>query len=215
MEGWQAWRQRFQTEAPVTFFIVERILDRVQDIVFFPADVYRNVMWYMRNRFGDAVHYLHTDTPAGGWRVVDERILHGCFNALVDCVEIEKSHMERVFGDGRGVFFRKNPWNLFQTPRSPEAGLRYLDWEISLKDGRKRTQQARDAAEVKKLYQWWTHERPNRIDPYVGIDSTWGRDLTSSQREHLRVAVELETKYYEEDTRMLVCLMKIRGSLWT
>lgn len=96
--------------------------------------------------------------------------------------------------------------------------------------------QAEVAKEVLDLYYWWKNVRPNRPDPYdaVGYDALVKKivdeqgDETDDffvergtpeqkqlKRELLIKGSELEASYSEEDTEMLIRLVKIKDSLWT
>lgn len=97
------------------------------------------------------------------------------------------------------------------------------------------TPQAEAAQEVAKLYDWWKNVRPHRADPYAVSgwtdmcnqrrnedtqDDDWFlRDRTPEQEAQSRAALdkidELERQYDEQDTEMMVRLIKIRQYLWT
>jgi hypothetical protein len=66
----------------------------------------------------------------------------------------------------------------------------YLDWGMKYKYKGKLTPFAKSCKEIKRLYVWWTEKRPKRKNP------------------------ELD-KWYDEDDKMLMDLIKIRRSLWT
>lgn len=136
-------------------------------------------------------------------------------------------------------------WFRLRTWRSPEAGLDYLDWETTLikdeswglsKDDPeygKKTPQAETAEKVSRLYHWWKYSRPNRPDPYEvsGFNSIFDSDIkedfwgwasrTETEEERNKrtkssnMVDEIEKKYQDEDTKMLIELIKIRSSLWT
>jgi hypothetical protein len=129
--------------------------------------------------------------------------------------------------------------------RSPEAGLAYLDWasgrvmnedwgvEPDHPDYGKPTHQALAAQEIKALYTWWKEVYPNRPDVYDA--SGWtaycagrraaGRGFldmenkTESEKEQcstaLKLTQEIEKAYDDEETEMMIRLIKIRDSLWT
>lgn len=103
----------------------------------------------------------------------------------------------------------------------------------------KPTHQALAAQETMALYKWWKDERPKRSDPMDA--SGWsdlcekkqkeaalrGDDLwlgshegeTDEQKDHARKILDLchkmEQEQEDEDTEMLIRLVKLRGSLWT
>lgn len=129
--------------------------------------------------------------------------------------------------------------------RCPESGLEYLDWAASLKmdeeygvykdspDYGKLTEQAENAIAQKALYLWWKTIRPARPDPYEvsGWDAYWSNkkgdlfeklnheDETEEEVAQSKTSLDmlrnLEEEFKNEDTEMMIKLIKIRGSLWT
>lgn len=97
------------------------------------------------------------------------------------------------------------------------------------------TPQALAAIEILKLYKWWTEERPKRLDPMDASgwtelcdqrrqrdnDDWWwsSEDDTEEEkiasRNSLDIMRNLEKQYEDEDTEMLIRLIKIREQLWT
>jgi hypothetical protein len=114
---------------------------------------------------------------------------------------------------------------------SVEDGWQETDPEIG-----KPTQQALNAAEILALYKWWTEIYPNRPDPHDVSGWSLYCDLKRKEYEGsglgfmseskdpetralgdtaLKKTHEIEQAYEQEDTEMLVRLIKIRNSLWT
>ncbi len=102
----------------------------------------------------------------------------------------------------------------------------------------KPTQQSIAAKETLELYTWWKEIRPKRPDPIdtSGLNNYWkekhlaaqdqgiefqllDRDKEGPDRDHFNQLMEnchrIEQEQAEEDTEMLIRLVKIRGSLWT
>lgn len=104
------------------------------------------------------------------------------------------------------------------------------------------TGQALAAKEILELYNWWKEVYPNRRDPHdLSGWSAWcerrrrkikeedpeaddiailgSENESDSEREETRRLLdllrEIETRYEEEDTQMMVRLIKLRGHLWT
>ena len=98
----------------------------------------------------------------------------------------------------------------------------------------KPTSQAISAKEIKDLYIWWNDIYPNRPDPYA--ISGWSEycalkrkgdsvfDLLADDEDEktteignksLRLLRQIESEYEEEDTEMMIRLIKIRDRLWT
>ena len=136
-------------------------------------------------------------------------------------------------------------WFRWRTWRCPQAGLDHLAWASELKNNdeyvekddpeyNKPTRQAVAAMEVAALYDWWKNTHPTRIDPHdasgwseicdrrrEGEDDDyimWG-DRTDEERAESTTALNrcttIEQQYEDEDTEMLIRLIKIRKSLWT
>lgn len=200
----------------VTWF-VEEGLDIAQDFVYFPHDLYDNVKHKLRNRFVQKHYVLNTGLPKWEYHDNPERILLGLLETVVEFIEIEKAHMNDVFGDEGELKIKDRR----------EAGLRYLDWEISL--GEESPFQAEAAKELKEIYLWYKDIRPNRPDPMD--ESGWSKycedrpimDWSSSKTDEERAMVKrmldktnnLEEVYDKEDEQMLIRIIKVRQSMWT
>jgi hypothetical protein len=71
------------------------------------------------------------------------------------------------------------------------------------------TAQAIAAQKTLELYNWWKNIRPNRPEAH---------DLFSEEKDgknYYKKIGKIEDHYEKEDTKMLIELIKIRGSLWT
>lgn len=98
----------------------------------------------------------------------------------------------------------------------------------------KPTPQAEAAKEVLELYHWWKSVRPQRPDymdtsgwtaycervreKHGGIMIDSGKQTEAEQEEckvALQKSTELEQQYEDEDTEMMIRLIRVRGSLWT
>jgi hypothetical protein len=100
----------------------------------------------------------------------------------------------------------------------------------------KPTYQAEKALEILALYKWWKEVYPNRPDPHDA--SGWSRYCELKRQEHgatglsfmkesknpetralgeaaLKKTHEIEQAYEDEDTEMMIRLIKVRNSLWT
>ena len=200
---WEEWHEAAQKKHPTRYWIAETGLKKLQNIVYFPYDIYHTIKIYIRNRFIDKIHYLHTGLEPGQYYDLDYRILHGLFNELVDFIEVELAGMN-------GYLERKKRFK-FVKGRSIESGKDYLEWACNLKydedygispddpDFGKITPQAENYRIIRDLYNWWKVTRPNRPEPYV--DGEYDDSI--------------EESYENEDTEMLISLIKVRGSLWT
>jgi len=221
---WEDWRKNAQKDHPFRYYLSETVLEKIQDIIYFPYDFYHTISIYIHNRFIDKTHYLKTGLEPGHYYEFDYRILHGLFNELVDYVEVELAHLNK---------WDNNKKYTFKSGRCVEAGLDHLNWAKSLvndesmgynkeeKDYGKPTQQAKVAKKILELYNWWKNIRPNRPDPHdvAGFKEQDCDDILSSKRnkkleKSLRIIQDTEEQYDKEDTKMMVDLIKIRKSIW-
>jgi hypothetical protein len=135
-------------------------------------------------------------------------------------------------------------WRTWRSPEAGLANLEWqsnLVWEEdhcapgSPNIG-KPTKQAENAKEILALYKWWKEVYPNRPDPHdvsgwtayctEAREKNSGNKFsaflgeTDPEKAELRTnlvnrSVEIEEQYTQEDTEMLIRLIRIRDSLWT
>jgi len=224
MEDWEKWRSEVKAKSPIRYFIAEKLLNKIQDFINFPKDTYNSIRYYIRNRFITKTHYLKTGLEPGVYHELDERILYGLFNELVDFVEVEQAWINYISNDKK--------YN-FKNGRCIESGLDHLKWASGLKydedcgiaEGEelygKPTPQSESALKILELYNWWK-DRKYRLDPTEA--SGWSdycqkKKIEGKNDEESRIALEkltnLEEKYEKEDEDMLIELIKIRKHLWT
>jgi hypothetical protein len=224
-EDWNKYYNDLKSKKPWRYWITEHMFKKLQNIVYYPYDIYRHIKYYIRNRFIDKTHYLHTGLEPGHYYEFDERILHGLFNELVDFVEIELAHTSK--------------WDAtkdykFKNGRCIEAGLAYLewasclryeeDWIIDKSDKRygQFTSQALSAQKIRELYDWWTISRPNRPEPHIVAEydkvvgeSIFNGKISKKKKACFNQIRKIEESYEKEDTNKLIELIKLRKHLWT
>ena len=182
-QGWREWEDSARTQHPVRYWIAEKGLDMLQDIIFYIPDKLYSVKYYINNRWVTKTHALTAhprDIKPGCWRDVGYRFLPCLFNELQDFVEVEQA-WHHVMWDAAARKKYKTPWwgvgwFRWRTWRCPEAGVAYLIWASELradeswgmKPGDKGygelTHQALAAQEILTLYRWWTETYRNRPD---------------------------------------------------
>lgn len=250
-EEWITW-EKIAKEKPIRYWLAEKGLDYLQNFIFWPANRFRNMIFYINNRWITKSHALTSNLKRGEWQDFDERLLHAVFDELVNFVEIEQAWMHVVCSDEERKKY-KTPWyrTFFRIRlwRCPEAGLAYLEWAAELKKDEnwidkndpeygKPTFQALVAQETLALYNWWKNERPNRPDPMnaSGLsnyyeerrkeaelrgEDPWLGMFNSDKTRDVRsdnlstICHKMEEEQDEEDTHMLIRLVKIRHGLWT
>lgn len=218
-DEWDDWHREVGKRRPFRHFLAEEVLDSLQNILYFPLDLYRSVRAYLDNRFVHKTHCLKTGLKPGRFYELDHRILHGLFNELKEFVEVDLGHYYAAWGEGD---FK------IRGGRCPEAGLAHLNWAMSLKLDEshgvskksrrygKPTPQALAAQEIMELYAWW-NSRDSRPDPSEVSGWSDACEKKVSDKESLKVFKKmqaLEKKHDDEDEEMLVRLIKVRRNLW-
>lgn len=195
-EAWDEWEQKFKDEAPIRYFLFEELSNKFGIL----QRRINNVRYAIRHRTVDKYHIIKINSLKPGYYDTDTRMLHGMFSLLVDYVELELA-----------------PWNEWaeeQDEENPpvkksarEHGLEHLDWEMSLEE----ELQAKSAKEIKELYLWWKDVRPARPNPWNVAKDVWGE---KDAQKYVWLDA-MEQAQYDEDTEMLIRLIKIRKALWT
>lgn len=211
---WKVWDREFKVAHPIVCWYTEVFLNKVQRILCMPKDMLDEVRYWGYNKFVSKPHILDTKLKSGSYHEIDERILHGLFETLVDFIEVEKAWMHVVWSDEARKryqlpWYKRVPYFLRWKPwRCPAAGLDYLKWEMSLvhdytylseeerlqqHDYNHPTPQALAAREQYELYNWWKYDRPNRKDPMEAsgwsdhckqMRGTYGNDTFSLSEDH-------------------------------
>ena len=184
-KGWRVWNEHAKASHPVRYWIVEEGLDRLQSIIYWPADLLHSIKYYINNRWVTRTHALTAhprDIKPGQWQDVGYRFLPCMFNELVDYVEVELAwwHIAWNDADAKKKYnapFWASGWWRWRTWRCAQAGLDNLEWQRSLRHDEewvgaddplynKPTEQALRAQEILELYKWWTLGRVLRVDPH-------------------------------------------------
>ena len=215
LEEWDEWNNQQQKERPWRYWASENLLQKIQDIVHYPSDIYSAIYYYVVNRWIDQCHIIKTGLKPGGYYEIDYKILHGLFTTLVDFVEIELADR---------MNWIENKKYKFKNGRCVEAGRDYLEWASKLtadyydKDDPKYgqlTTQAINFVEIKKLYEWWKNTRPNRVDPSTIYDGISEKDFMKPNKERYDRYFQMEEQYNREDEQMMIKLIQIRQCLYT
>jgi hypothetical protein len=215
---WAVWHKEAKNKHPIRYWIAEKLLKKLQNLVYFPYDTFNKIKYYYKNRFVSKTHFLKTGLKPGVYHELDDRILNGLFNELVDFVECENAYMNKAL---------ENKKYVFKKGRCAEAGLDRLKWASKLKYKNKLTTQAINAKKILKLYCWWK-KRPDRPLPEFASglndyyknkkydDDSFYTSFDDSKRKKLfQKMITIEKRYDKEDENMLIELIKIRKDLWT
>lgn len=218
---------------------ISHLKELISSAILWPLEKFKAINRYIYYRWAVKTHALTSTLKRGMGHELDDRMLYALFDELVEFVEVEHAWMHVIVSENDNEKY-KIPWYhrviRFVKWRCAEAGVAHLEWSASLiyddeytsKDNPKYglpTEQAIAARQILELYHWWKVERSSRPDVFQEsgydeyIDIQWPIKLSGIDREKYNqvstALYELENKYYEEDTEMLIKLMKIRSHLWT
>jgi len=226
---WEEWNKQLKEEKPLAYFLTETVPDFIDDVTHYIPTPISDIRYYCRNRFYRKTHVLPTGFKPGEYHDLDERILHGIMNALVDYVEVELAYKSRWCGTEES---KTAKW---RNGRCPELGLAHLAWEMTLDDpsldeSNRCDSQAATAREIKAIYDWWK-ARPNRPDPYdisgwselcdekrnggLRIFEKGSPEYERRKTKSFKMLRKIEAQYEKEDEEMLIRVIKHRRSLWT
>jgi hypothetical protein len=152
----------------------------------------------------------------------DTILLHSCFSLLSDFVEIEEGWLGLIADKAEKD---KIPWYMtlerYRKKHARRLGLKYLGYKL-LPNNDISPEYARSIREIIKLYEWWKDIRPNRSDPYddLRFETFYHMKFEEmlNDEDYIELCREVDkksSKYYQEDTKMLVRLMNIRQFLWS
>lgn len=184
--GWEIWDKELKASRPIAYFFTETLPDVLEKPGEWFIDPIDNACYYLRNRFVNKTHYLHTDLKPGKWHEFESRLLHGMFTEFVDFVEIEQAYhsiswnSEEEQKKYKLPWWRNTSWFRWKRWRSAEAAMNHQKWSMTLDDpaGDPNVMcapQAESAREIVILYTWWKEVRPNRKEEWdaVGLREFW------------------------------------------
>jgi hypothetical protein len=215
------WSAVFEDSTPPQ--LVEDTLDAIQNVIMYPLDVLDSVRVYVRNRFITRTHLMDTKLTPGEWHELDDRLLCGMMESLVNFIEIEKASMQD-WSDPLvdKPWWKKIKWLRFDDGRNPPQGIAYLDWEMTLTndDTGLPSKQAQSALEQWTIYNWWKNIRPLRpevldVTGYMEFRHTEHKTDEIKLGQILDEIQQLEADREAEDQEMMIRLIKIRQHLWT
>jgi hypothetical protein len=241
--GWRDWKKAAKAAHPFRYWLADTGLGKLQDFVTWPTRTIYDIKCYYRNRWIDRTNSLTAhpkDIRPGDWRDVGSRILPCLFNELQNFVEVElaHSHVAWMDKDDPGYMeFNERSAKAGLAHLDWAASLKYDDEWIKKDhpDYGKPTPQALRAIEIKALYEWWTVTYRNRAHPHelsgwsalcdsrraAGDDimSFLADDKTPEEQAESRRILDLclviEKQQTDEDTDMMIRLIRVRDGLWS
>lgn len=235
-KGWSSFNKEFRKNAPVRYYFHRKF----KNTFVYPVKRIKDaIKYWIRYRTYDKYHVLDTGLEPGYYSI-DWQMLHVNFNILKEFVEVETAlhHYWCSNHDSLSWCERHMPfYRAFFPFRSVELGMKHLEWAATLDDPKlppheRSPDQARTAREVMILYKWWTEQRPARVEiPYLERRRPLDPDDIFDEEEdpdpvaeaaykvarydNMIARQDQEKAWSDEDTEMLIRLIKIREHLWT
>jgi hypothetical protein len=229
-KGWRLFKAEYKENAPIRYWIKHYVRMPIRHKTM---HMYSAVSEYVRYRTYDKYHILDTGLSPGYYSV-SQQILNVNFNLFKHFIEVEQAWSQYDHTEHRKWWHIFVPSGiLFRNWSSAELGIKHLEWAASLDDpalplNERCNHQAVAAREMMVLYTWWIN-RPGRKYPTIlgydnqqlGMLACIDDDFDKSAAdyiEHNMVMDDigiLEKKWDEEDSEMLIRLIKIREALWT
>lgn len=224
-KGWRLFDKEYKEKAPIRYFFSK---DFPRKILWPIANRYKDIKYWVKYRTTSKYHIIKTGLKPN-YYAIDTIMLNVNFNLLKDFVEVEQAWQNYSFSDD----YKKISWWEKRNWRSPKHGIAHFEWASKLDDPalppfQRSDYQAVAAREILELYRWWVNIRPNRVPIDPGTYNRQGLDMSMldadfddkapdfiEYRKKLDELNKQEDEWAEEDTSMLVRLMKIRGSIWT
>jgi hypothetical protein len=247
--GWAKWHTENKNKNKLAYWMTETLPSKIDWVFDLLIDPINEGKYYLVNRFVIKTHTLPTNLKKGAYWDSGTKMLHGCFDTLVDFIEVEcaNHHMmwsstdQEKYKYPRRMKYWLTDW---YTWRSPESGVAYLYWNMSLDDPmveleNRHPPQAESARITFKLYYWWKYERPIRNEPYTdskldefyalmeskydggnwlfsrGKDEQMNAEEKAEYQRLVGLQDQLEKDNLATDEEMLTLLISHRLHLWT
>ena len=222
LSGWEIWRDNAMKKNPYRYWIAEKLLNRIQNLLHWPTDKLYYIKCYISNRWISKSHQLTAHSKnikPGEWREFGFRILPCLFDELVNFVEIDLAHRHNASVNKK----YKNSFHLFKIAKpDPQSGIEYLK-QIVNHDSAERI----SAEWILNAYDWWQNQRPARADPnqisgwsdYCKFKRSKEFNLTEDEKDIyvkkiLDIRYSIQDEYDKEDSKWLKELIDQRNNLW-
>lgn len=131
LEEWEKWDKKMRDERPNRYWLSDKVLSKIQDILLFPWDLWIEIKYWYRIRYVMKTHVMDTGLKTGEYYDLDKRILHACFNEFckyVDqCrkyVQVEEE-LDELYDWWKDKYLKRD--NLWETITKENHGNRYYD----------------------------------------------------------------------------------------
>ena len=165
----------------------------------------KNAYWWVKHRTVSRYNVVKLRSLKPGYYEVDTRLFAAMFDLLVEHVEEELTWMGFICSNRPKQLKWWQSKRKYVRAHKAELMNEHFTWCESL--GVEDERQRNEAFEVHALYNWYKHERPKRVD--------WWWEHRKTNPDALNESTAMETEQFNQDTEMMVRLIKVRIGLWT
>jgi hypothetical protein len=130
-EEWDEWDNRMREERPTRYWLSDKVLNKIQDVLLFPWDLWREIKHWYRVSYVIKAHTLDTGLKPGIYYDLDHRILHACFNEFCkyvdkcrEYIQVEEE-LDKLYNWWKETYLKRDePW---RTITKETHGDRYYD----------------------------------------------------------------------------------------
>jgi hypothetical protein len=201
-EEWIAWDAKAKKEAS-TLYHIKETYDNIHNWFSIKYQrYYKDVKYNLYHRFKQSHHIKPKGLKAGSWYEIDEMMLHGVMQLIVNYVE--KQHPFEVEEYRKKLIAEENEFETL-TEKQQECAITSF-----------------------QIYSWWKNYqyRKEEIENiYLGMDSTWKegehimigftQENLNKNRSIYDMIHKKEEELKNEETEMLIKAVKIRNLMWT
>jgi len=116
-EEWNEWKKRMRKEKPTRYWLSGKFLNKVQDFLLFPLDLWRQIKYSYNIRYVMRTHILDTGLKPGRYYDLDHRILDACFNEFCKYVDKRREYaqveeeLDELYNWWKEKYLKRdNPW---------------------------------------------------------------------------------------------------------
>lgn len=146
LEEWDEWEKKMREERPTRYWLSDKVLNKIQDILLFPWDLWGEFKYWYKMRYVMRTHILETGLKSGVYYDLNHRILHACFNELCKYVDkcreyvLVEEELDELYSWWKENYLKRdNPW---ETITQETHGNKY--YEIVQEIERKRWEEEQE-----------------------------------------------------------------------
>lgn len=226
---WAEWHKTAKSAHPFRYWVAEKLLDKLQNILNYPLDIVNESFRLVNNRIINPTYMLRASKAhlnRNESHSLSDRILYCLFDELVDFVEIDQAWANIAFNSNKLKnlsLYEKILLRNFKL-RKPEEGIEYLKNQAKLSiDNCDLDFQS----EILDLYFWYKNTYSSRKS--ASELSGWSAYCANKRNKDkhpldfdeeddaesiISKMTQIEEEQYAEDTRMLNRLVELRKYLW-